>query len=147
MEQDRPAESLTDEDVNQSRTIDVTIDDPASGSDMTQREQAALERVEGVAHLLDESIRIPGTDVRFGIDPLLGILPAGGDTVAAALSLYPIAEAYRLDAPRSTIAKMLSLVVVDAIVGSVPVLGTLFDAFWKANVWNARSLERHLENV
>lgn len=111
------------------------------------QEQAALRRVKTLSKLLDDAVRIPGTNARVGIDPILGIVPGAGDAVAAALSLYPVAEAYRLDAPPKLIAKMLSLIAVDLVVGSVPLLGPLFDAFWKANEWNARSLERHLQNV
>ncbi|GAB3682859.1 hypothetical protein GCM10028857_09450 [Salinarchaeum chitinilyticum] len=129
----------------QSRSIDVTVEDGGERTGVTPDERAALERVDAFSKLLDEAVRVPGTDVQFGLDPVLGVLPGGGDAVAAALSLYPIVEAYRLDAPRSTIAKMLSLVAVDAILGSVPVLGVLFDAYWKANVWNARALERHVD--
>lgn len=141
------SELLDDTDGGRSQGVEVTVNDATEESGVTSSERAALERVDAMAHALDEAVRIPGTDVRFGLDPMLGILPGSGDAVAAALSLYPIVEAYRLDAPRSTIAKMLSLVAVDAIVGSVPVLGVLFDAYWKANEWNARTLERHVEGT
>jgi hypothetical protein len=111
----------------------------------TADEVATLERVRALGRLLDDVIRVPGTDYRIGLDPILGILPVVGDLVAAVLSLYPVLEAYRLGVERRTIARMLALVLVDAGVGSVPVLGTVFDAFWKANEWNARTLERHVE--
>lgn len=110
----------------------------------TSEEEAALRRARAVGRLLDEAVRVPGTDFRVGIDPILGILPGAGDAVAAGLSLYPIVEAYRLDAPGGTLAKMVALVAVDAVVGSIPIVGPLFDAVWKANVWNVRALERHL---
>jgi hypothetical protein len=107
--------------------------------------QAGLGRARFVSDLLDDAIRIPGTNVRFGLDPVLGVVSGYGDAVAAALSLYPIFEAYRLGAPRRTLAKMLSLVAVDFALGSIPILGTVFDAFWKTNAWNVRTLERHVE--
>lgn len=110
-----------------------------------RRERAALGRVRVVSHLLDEAVRVPGTNYRVGLDPILGILPIGGDAVGLVLSLYPILEAARFDLPTWTIAKMLTLVAVDAVIGSIPVLGTLFDAVWKANEWNRRTLERHLD--
>lgn len=131
----------------QSQQVEVTVEDGGELTGGTPEERAALERVDAFSTLLDGAVRVPGTDFRFGLDPVLGILPGSGDAVAAALSLYPIVEAYRLNAPKSTIAKMLSLVAVDAIVGSVPVLGVLFDAYWKANEWNARALERHVEGA
>jgi hypothetical protein len=132
---------MTDMDHGPRRTDEVrdAIPDGATGT-----EAAALRRARGIAHLLDEAIRVPGTDFRFGIDPIVGILPVAGDTIAAILSLYPVFEAIRLGAPRGTIAKMLLFVGVDAVVGSVPVLGQVFDAVWKANTWNVRALERHV---
>jgi len=121
---------------------DRAVDDGA-----TTAEAATLERVRTVSRLLDDAVRVPGTDYRIGIDPILGILPVAGDGVAMLLSLYPVLEAYRLGMSRTALAKMLSLVAVDAVVGSVPVLGPVFDAFWKANKRNLRTLERHLEQA
>lgn len=111
------------------------------------REEAALRRARAVSTLLDEAVRVPGTNFRVGLDPLVGVLPVGGDAVAAALSLYPILEAYRFDLPRRTLAKMVLLVAIDAVIGSVPVLGTVFDAFWKANTWNVQTLEEQLQHA
>lgn len=108
------------------------------------RETAALERVHLVSRLLDDAFRIPGTDIRFGLDPVLGILPVAGDAVATMVSLYPVAEAYRLGVPRRTLAWMLGRIAVDAVVGSVPLVGPVFDTVWKANVRNRRTLERYV---
>ena len=116
--------------------------DGATGSGA---DEPALERARALADLLDEAVRVPGTEFRIGLDPILGILPVAGDLAMAVLSLYPVVEAYRLDAPRRTLAWMLTLVGVDAVIGSIPVVGDLFDAFWKANEWNVRALERHVE--
>lgn len=118
-----------------------------SGTDeLTPAEAAALKRVRSVSRLLDEAVRIPGTDVRIGIDPILSILPVAGDAAGAVLSLYPIVEAYRLGVPKRTLLLMLSLVAVDAVIGSVPILGSVFDALWKANQWNYRLIERQLDS-
>lgn len=117
----------------------------AGGEDGVTDAEAAVRRTRGLADLLDEAVRIPGTDIRIGLDPILGLLPVAGDLAMAVLSLYPVLEAYRLDAPRRTLAWMLALVGIDAAIGSIPVVGDLFDAFWKANEWNARALERHVE--
>jgi len=114
---------------------------------VTPREEAALRRVRALAALLDDAVAVPGTNVRVGLDPILGVIPVGGDAAAAVLSLYPILEAHRLDAPPSTLVKMLLFVAIDASVGSIPVLGTLFDAGWKANKRNLRTLERHVEGA
>jgi len=86
-----------------------------------------------VGHLLDDAVRVPGTNVRVGLDPLLGILPVAGDTVAAALSLYIVVESARLGVSTATMLRMLGNVAVDLVVGSVPILGDLFDAAWRAN--------------
>jgi hypothetical protein len=105
-----------------------------------------IARIRTVSRLLDEVVRIPGTNIRIGLDPILGVLPVAGDSVAAVLSGYIILEGYRADAPPSLLAKMIALVAVDALIGSIPVLGTLFDVFWKANTWNVDLLVAHLES-
>ncbi|WP_254761669.1 DUF4112 domain-containing protein [Natrinema marinum] len=101
-------------------------------------DESALERMHIVAHTLDEGVRVPLTDFRVGIDPILGILPGAGDAAAAAVSLYIVAEAARMDVSQSTLLRMIANVGVDVIGGSVPVLGVLFDSIWKANKWNLR---------
>lgn len=98
-----------------------------------------------VAWLLDDVIRIPGTNLRFGIDPLLGLLPGGGDLAGGVLSGYIILAAARAGAPSSVLVRMGLNVVVDAVVGTVPLLGDLFDAGYKANRRNAALLQRYVE--
>lgn len=101
-------------------------------------DDAAIKRMRAVAHTLDEGIPVPGTDARIGVDPIVGVLPGAGDAVTSVVSLYLVAEAARLGVSTSTLARMLTYVGVDTVVGSVPVLGTVFDAFWKANKWNVK---------
>ena len=122
-------------------------DETTSSPGLTADEAAAMERVRSVSHLLDEAVRIPGTDIRVGLDPFLSIVPIGGDLVGATISLYPVLEAVRLGVPKRTVALMLGLIAVDAVVGAIPVLGSVFDAVWKANEWNRRLLERHFEGA
>jgi hypothetical protein len=100
-----------------------------------------MERVRAIADLLDEAIEIPGINYKIGLDPILGILPVGGDAVSAAISLYIVAEGARMGASRDTVLKMLFNIGVDAVIGSVPVLGTIIDAVWKANERNVALLE------
>jgi len=114
---------------------------------LTESEAAALGRVRRVSRLLDSAIRVPGTEIRVGLDPVVSLLPVAGDAVGAVLSLYPVAEAYRLGAPKRTLATMLAVVAVDAVAGSIPLLGTVFDTVWRANEWNARLLARHLRRT
>lgn len=118
---------------------DFTMDLPDSA------DEPALRRVKAVARLLDDAVRVPGTDYRVGVDPVLGLLPAYGDLVSAGLSLYIVAEAANLGVPLTTIVRMLGNVALDAAVGTVPVIGTLFDAVWKANQRNVRLFERALD--
>ncbi len=127
-------------DTTESRSdLEALIDDlPAAVDD------AAVGRMHAVAHALDEGIRVPGTDFRIGLDPLVGILPGAGDTAAAAVSMYIVAEAARLGVSLSTLARMVANVGVDAVIGSVPVLGVAFDAVWKANKWNLKLALREL---
>lgn len=141
---DTSADSSTDDEattLQDGESIDVSV---GTDGQVTAREESALQRVETVSHLLDDAIEVPGTDFRIGLDPILSVLPVAGDLIAGAFSLYPIVEAVRLDVPRNTLAKMLLLVAVDIAGGSVPVLGTVFDAFWKANEWNHSMLEDHV---
>ncbi|QLG48792.1 DUF4112 domain-containing protein [Natrinema halophilum] len=107
-------------------------------------DKAALGRMQTVAHALDKGLRIPGTEFRFGLDPIVGILPGAGDSAAAAVSLYLVAESARMGVSQSTLLRMVANIAVDTVIGSVPVLGVLFDAFWKANT---RNLELALEDL
>lgn len=115
--------------------------DPPPGDEPNRPDRApidepAMTRMRTIAYVLDESIPIPGTPFRVGIDPLIGVLPVSGDLVGAGLSLYLVAEAGRLGVSTSTLARMLANVSVDLLIGSIPVIGTLFDATWKANKRN-----------
>jgi uncharacterized iron-regulated membrane protein len=105
----------------------------------------SLRRVRAIAILLDEAIRLPGTGIRFGIDPLVGLVPGLGDLLGGAASAYIILEAARAGAPTSVLLRMAVNVGIDTIVGGVPVLGDAFDFAWKSNTRNARLLARHVE--
>jgi hypothetical protein len=103
-----------------------------------------LARARALTRLLDSAVRVPGTSMRFGLDPVLGIVPGLGDVAGAALSGYVVLLASRLGAPGTVVVRMLGNVVIDTVGGMVPVLGDLFDAGWKANTRNLTLLERHL---
>ncbi len=104
-----------------------------------------IERLDRLAHLLDEQFRVPGLGWRFGLDGLLGLIPGVGDAATMLLSLYLVHQAHRLGAPPALIGRMLANVALDTMVGGVPVLGDLFDFAWKANRRNLRLLHRYLE--
>jgi hypothetical protein len=105
-----------------------------------------LDEVRRLARLLDTRWKIPIIGVRFGIDPVLGLVPGAGDLVAGAISTYVIVKAHRLGAPKSMLVKMAGNVAVDTVVGSVPILGSVFDLFYKASTRNLRLLQTHLED-
>jgi hypothetical protein len=104
----------------------------------------SLDRVRGLAWLLDNSIPIPGTRIRIGLDPILGLIPGFGDAAGAILSSYILFEAGRLGLSRSTLLRMGSNVLIESMVGMIPLAGDLFDAGWKANQRNILLLERSL---
>ena len=103
-----------------------------------------LARVRMIARALDSAAGIPGTSLRFGLDPLLGLVPGAGDLVGAALSGYIVLTGVKLGAPRTVVLRMLGNVALDTLVGTVPILGDLFDAGWKSNVRNVALIEQHV---
>ena len=103
-----------------------------------------VNRIRRLSHLLDNAIPIPGTGYSIGIDPILGLVPGGGDTVAGALSAYIVIEAARMGLPPKVLWEMTGNILLDSILGIVPVLGDLFDVAWKANVRNIALLEKNL---
>ena len=99
-----------------------------------------IARATRLAGWLDTAFRIPGTRIRIGLDPILGLLPGLGDAVAALVGGFIVWTALRAGAPRPVVARMLGNVAIDAIVGAVPLLGTVFDVVFKAHQRNARLL-------
>ena len=109
----------------------------------SRRERIA--RLDALANLLDTAVMIPGINVRFGLDAVIGLVPGIGDTITTALSLFIVHEAYQLGAPRHVIARMLGNVALDGVVGSVPLVGDAFDVLWRSNKRNMRLLRDWLE--
>ncbi|MGM0561453.1 MAG: DUF4112 domain-containing protein [Pseudomonadota bacterium] len=104
-----------------------------------------LAELERLADLLDTRWRIPGTSIRFGLDGVASILPVAGDTATACVSAYLIWQSARLGASRMVLLGMAANVALDWAVGSISLLGTVFDVGFKANRRNVRLLRRHLE--
>jgi hypothetical protein len=98
-----------------------------------------------MTRLLDNAVRVPGTDLRFGLDALIGLVPGIGDVIGAIFSTFIVFHAARLGVPRSTLVRMMANVGLDTIVGEVPLLGDLFDFGWKANSRNLALLEEHIQ--
>lgn len=103
-----------------------------------------LRRARALAHLLDDLIPVPGTRIRVGLDPILGLVPGLGDWISWMLSGHLLWCAWRLGVTAPTLARMTGHVALDAIFGVVPFVGDLFDVVWKANDRNLRILERHM---
>jgi hypothetical protein len=95
------------------------------------------------ARLLDSAFRMPGTNFRFGVDPLIGLIPGIGDLVTPIFGVLIIWHAASLRVPKVIIARMVINAVVDGVVGAVPVFGDAMDFAWRANEWNMALLERH----
>lgn len=97
-----------------------------------------------LSYILDQAIRIPGTNIRFGLDPIISLLvPAFGDSVAALMSVYIVFVSVRYGLPKGVISRMVFNIGVDYLIGSVPLIGDLFDFAWKANNKNMTLLHRH----
>ena len=106
---------------------------------------ARVERLRRLAVLLDDSIPIPGTRFRIGVESIIGLIPGAGDLAGGAFSLYILLQAARMGVPRPLLVRMGTNLVIDVVVGAVPVLGDLFDAGFKANLRNLALLERHAD--
>lgn len=104
-----------------------------------------LTKLRRVSRILDNAIAIPGTKISFGLDPILGLLPGGGDTVTGGIAAYIVVEAARMGVPREVLWKMVSNILIDSFAGTVPVVGDIFDLGWKANLKNIELLEKHLD--
>ncbi|MEK1866597.1 MAG: DUF4112 domain-containing protein [Ensifer adhaerens] len=103
-----------------------------------------LRRIRGLVRLMDTALRIPGTRVSVGADSVLGLIPGVGDFAAAAISLVIVNEARRLGVPNDKLVKMLVNVGFDTVAGSVPVLGDVFDIYFKSNRRNLQLVLDHL---
>lgn len=106
---------------------------------------AKLEQLRKMAELMDGQFKVPGTDVEFGLDAIIGLVPVVGDLLCGAFSLWLVREAQQLGAPKWLIAQMLWNVAVEVSVGAVPLIGDAFDVAWKANRKNIALLTRHFE--
>jgi hypothetical protein len=95
------------------------------------------------ARLFDSAFQVPGTRFRFGLDPLIGLLPGIGDLVSPIFGVFIIWHAVVLRVPKVVIARMAVNAIIDAVAGAVPIIGDAFDFVWRANDWNMALLERH----
>jgi len=98
--------------------------------------------IERLSWLMDDLFRIPVLGWRFGLDAIIGLIPALGDTTTSLVSFYILASAVRYRVPKITLLRMGLNIAIDYVVGSLPVVGDLFDAWWKSNQMNVELLRR-----
>lgn len=113
-------------------------------SGMSSEGMSSLKRLRQLSYVLDNAVGIPGTNFRFGLDPVLGVL--GGDVLTGLVSVYIVYEAMRMGLPAPTIGRMGFNILLDTLTGLMPVLGDLFDVGWKANSQNVALIEKHVAN-
>jgi hypothetical protein len=102
------------------------------------------QHLERIALLMDKAVRIPGTDIRFGLDPIIGFFfPVAGDAIGAVVSAYIVLVSVRYGLPKAVIARMVFNIAADFVVGSIPFVGDAADFVWKVNTRNLRLLNKH----
>jgi len=106
------------------------------------RLERAQHRADALAKFLDSRFRLPGTSVRFGWDAIVSVLPLAGDTIMLVIGLYPVYEALRLRLGIGVALRMLFNLLVDWLVGLIPVIGVVPDVWYKANARNAALLAK-----
>jgi len=110
----------------------------------TSDQQLALERLERLAYFLDASLDVPFTNFRIGIDSLIGLIPGIGDAASGLISLAIIYRGWRLGVSFPVVVRMLLNLLLDVVVGTIPVAGDLFDMAFKANLRNVDLIRNNL---
>ena len=106
-------------------------------------EESAISNVESMAKWMDSRFTIPGTNIKFGFDALIGLIPGAGDFATLFISGYMITILAKNGASRFLVARMALNIVIDAVLGSVPILGDIFDVAFKANIRNTKLMREH----
>lgn len=101
----------------------------------------SIKQARQLANLMDKAVTLPVIKQKIGLDPLLGIIPVAGDTVALVISLYPVWVAFEVGLPKKIIVTMIFNILIDYVMGLIPVMGEVIDAFWRANSRNVDLLE------
>jgi hypothetical protein len=118
-----------------------------SFNDTAIRASGARARLETLARFLDSAVRVPGTNIRFGADALLNLIPGVGMLTSKGMSAYLIWEARRLGVPMSTLLRMMGNVGVDFVIGAIPLVGWVGDVFYRSNLRNMDLLREHLDKA
>lgn len=114
-----------------------------SNGNRQDHERPELRNMDLLSRWLDDIIRLPG-GFRVGFDGIIGLIPGLGDVIGAVASSVIIGQAAQLGVPTGVLLKMIVNVLIEAFIGTIPVLGDLFDFTWKANLKNFELLERHM---
>ncbi|MDF2374607.1 MAG: DUF4112 domain-containing protein [Verrucomicrobiales bacterium] len=117
-----------------------------SGGDSKKELLKKLRTSKRISWVLDECIRIPGTQIRFGLDPILGLIPYGGETVATIFGAFILGDAGKKGLPIKTLTKMSGNMMINAGIGWIPVVGDLFSFWFKSNTRNYRMLNTYLDS-
>jgi len=113
------------------------------GYSRAERFAAAERRIGRVTHLLDELVSVPGTPIKVGLDPIIGLIPVAGDAVAALVGTWVIVEASRFGIPRVVLGRMIVNLVADLGIGAIPLLGDIYDVLFRSNRRNLDLFRRH----
>jgi hypothetical protein len=116
-------------------------------TDTSFRAAETRARLDTLAKFLDSVVRVPGTNIRFGADALLNLIPGVGTLTSKGMSAYLIWEARRLGVPMSTLLRMIGNVGVDFIISAVPLVGWIGDVFYRSNLRNMDLLRGHLDKA
>jgi len=111
--------------------------------ELTDAQRHRLELLRQAARLLDSAVPLPGTGFRFGLDPIVGLIPAFGDVISPLFTVAILWQARDLNLPRVVQLRMIFNVAIDTLIGLVPIAGDLFDFAWTANDMNVALLERY----
>ena len=106
-----------------------------------------MRRLDRFAQPLDNAYRVPLTRRRIGLDGMVGLIPGTGDGITAVAALYPVAEAWRLGAPKRLLLRIVANIGTDCVLGAVPIAGDLFDLAYKTNLRNVALLPRPLGRI
>lgn len=104
-----------------------------------------IERLERLAVQMDSLFRVPGTKIRVGLDPILGLVPGIGDALALAPSVYILQQGHKAGVPAHTKGRMVANIAIDTLIGSIPLIGDLFDIGYKSKIRNVALIREHLE--
>ena len=105
-----------------------------------------LELIKRISYILDSAIPIPGTKYRVGLDPIIGLIPGIGDALTSLVSSYIVLSGMQMNVSRWTLVRMVFNIMIESVVGIVPVVGDVFDAYWKSNERNRVLLEASMNN-